>query len=427
MKKIIALIALCNIMLSVGAQTINLDECQKLARENYPALRQLDLVDRANRYTIENARTAYLPQVSLSAQGTYQNAVSEFPDEMQALYTKMGINMKGLNKDQYKIGVDVNQIIWDGGATKSKNQITQATSETEKQQIEVELYQLKERVNALYFGILLLEAQERQNLNMQELLQSNCNKIQTMINNHTALLSDLNAVKAELISTRQQHTQIVSSTKSYRQMLGLFIHRDITSASLEVPSAVTVDSKAMNRPELLLYDNQQKQLQARRNAINASLRPQIGAFAQGFYGNPGLNLFKDMMENKWTMNYIVGIRLRWNLSSLYTKKRDISNLDLTSQRIETQKQTFLFNTLLNTTKQQDAVDEMRQIIRDDDEIINLRSSVRQASESKLSNGIINVNDLLRDITSENNAKVAKATHEIELLNRIYQLKNTINE
>jgi outer membrane protein TolC len=168
MKKIIALIALCNIMLSVGAQTINLDECQNLARENYPALRQLDLVDRANRYTIENARTAYLPQVSLSAQGTYQNAVSEFPDEMQALYTKMGINMKGLNKDQYKIGVDVNQIIWDGGATKSKNQITQATSETEKQQIEVELYQLKDRVNALYFGILLLEAQERQNLNMQD-------------------------------------------------------------------------------------------------------------------------------------------------------------------------------------------------------------------------------------------------------------------
>lgn len=427
MKRLFPLILIIVCTLSSKAQTLTLENCQRMARNNYPSIRQMDFIEQSNKYSLENAKTVYLPQITLSGQASYQNAVSEFPSEMQSAYEKMGINMKGLNKDQYRIGIDVNQVIWDGGATKSRKQIIQSENDTQRQQIEVELYQLKDRVNALFFGILLLEAQERQNTNMQQLLQSNCNKIQTMINNHTALQSDLNAVKAELITTRQQHTQIVSAKNSYKKMLGLFIHKQIDNDELVMPTANETDTKSMNRPELQLLESQQKQLQAKRTAIYAALHPQIGAFAQGFYGNPGYNLFKDMMENKWTVNYKVGISLRWNFGSLYTKKRDLENLNIASKRIEAQKETFLFNTMLNTSKQQDAIDEMKKVITDDDEIISLRTSVRKSSESKLSNGIINVNDLLRDITVENNAKVAKATHEIELMNRIYQLKNNINE
>lgn len=427
MKSLISIMLFVVCSTSVYSQSLTIDECQRLARENYPSLRQMDFIESTKQYTIENAKTAYLPQVSLSSQATYQNAVTEYPDAMKKAFGNMGVNMKGLNKDQYKIGVDVNQVIWDGGAIKSKNRITQSESETEKQQVEVELYGLKDRVNSLFFGILLLQAQEKENINMQQLLQSNCEKIQTMINNHTALPSDLNTVKAELLSTRQQYTQIAAASKSYRQMLSLFIHRDTENAELKMPSATTVDSKIVNRPELALFDAQQKGVEAHRSAIYAALHPQLGAFAQGYYGNPGFNLFKDMMENKWTMNVMVGIRLKWNFGSLYTQKRDLTNLHIASQRIETQKQTFLFNTLVTTTKQQNAIDEMKKILNDDDEIISLRTSVRKASESKLNNGIINVNDLLRDITSENNSKIAKATHEIELINRIYQLKNTINE
>ncbi len=427
MKSLISIMLFVACSVSAYSQSLTIDECQRLARENYPSIRQMDFIESTKQYTIENAKTAYLPQVSLSSQATYQNAVTEYPDAMKKAFGNMGVNMKGLNKDQYKIGVDVNQVIWDGGAIKSKNRITLSESEAEKQQVEVELYGLKDRVNALYFGILLLEAQEKENTNMQQLLQSNCEKIQTMINNHTALPSDLNTVKAELLSTRQQYTQIAAACKSYRQMLSLFIHQDTEKAELEMPSALAVDSKMINRPELALFEAQQKGVEAHRSAIYTALHPQVGAFAQGYYGNPGFNLFKDMMENKWTVNVMVGIRLKWNFGSLYTQKRDLTNLHIASQRIETQKQTFLFNTLIITTKQQNAIDEMRKILNDDDEIISLRTSVRKASESKLNNGIINVNDLLRDITSENNSKIAKATHEIELINRIYQLKNTINE
>lgn len=427
MKKFTVLLILMLSLTGVKAQQLTIDECQRLARENYPSIHQFGFIEKSNQYSIENARTAYLPQISLSGQATYQSAVSEFPDQMKQLYTKSGIDMKGLSKDQYKIGVDVNQVIWDGGLTKSKNGITQSEGDVEKQQVEVELYGLKDRVNSLFFGILMIEAQEKQNLNTQEMLQTNCNKVQTMINNHTALQSDLDVMKAELVTTRQQYTQLVSACQSYRQMLGLFIHKDMSNIELQMPTAQTEETQTVNRPELQLFDTQQKSLTAKRKAILAALNPQIGAFAQGYYGKPGMNMFKDMVENKFSLNAMIGIRLRWNLSGLYTKKRDLSNIDIASQRIETQRQTFLFNTMLTTTKQQNAIGEMKKILSDDDEIIRLRQSVRKTTESKLSNGIINTSDLVRDITNENNARIAKASHEIELLNRIYQLKNTINQ
>ncbi len=427
MKKFTVLLIFMLSLTGVKAQQLTIDECQRLARENYPSIHQFGFIEKSNQYSIENARTAYLPQISLSGQATYQSAVSEFPDQMKQLYTKSGIDMKGLSKDQYKIGVDVNQVIWDGGLTKSKNGITQSEGDVEKQQVEVELYGLKDRVNSLFFGILMIEAQEKQNLNTQEMLQTNCNKVQTMINNHTALQSDLDVMKAELVTTRQQYTQLVSACQSYRQMLGLFIHKDMSNIELQMPTTQTEETQTVNRPELQLFDTQQKSLTAKRKAILAALNPQIGAFAQGYYGKPGMNMFKDMVENKFSLNAMIGIRLRWNLSGLYTKKRDLSNIDIASQRIETQRQTFLFNTMLTTTKQQNAIGEMKKILSDDDEIIRLRQSVRKTTESKLSNGIINTSDLVRDITNENNARIAKASHEIELLNRIYQLKNTINQ
>lgn len=426
MKRLILLSTLLVVAISVQAQPITLGECIQLAMDNYPEVKQFDLIEKSSQFTIENTRTAYLPQISFSSQATYQNAVASFPDEMKQLYSKMGINMAGLNRDQYRIGIDVNQRIWDGGLTHAQNLITAAGSETEKQQIKVELYALRDRVNALYFGILNLEAQETQNANLQNLLKNNCDKIESMIRNHTALQSDLNAMKAELISTNQQHIQIESTTHSYRQMLSLFVHKDLSNTELVKPEVMQVNTERINRPELQLFDAQKSQLTSQRSAIFSSLRPQISAFAQGFYGNPGLNYFKDMMENKWTWNYTVGVKLKWNFGSLYTKKKDLANLDLARQRIETQKNTFLFNTMLQSTQQQNAIDEMKRILADDEEIINLRTSVRKASEAKLTNGIIDVHDLLRDITTENQAIIAKVSHEIELLNRIYKLKNTIN-
>lgn len=427
-----------------------LDECQALARENYPLVRQYGLIGQSTEYSVANAAKAYLPQVLFSAQASYQSEVAAFPKEMTALYEQVGVHFKGLNKDQYKVALEVSQTIWDGGLTRSQKDLSHAEGDVSAQSVETEMHTLRDRINQLYFGILILEAQLQQNALHQALLQSNCNAVEACVKNGVAMQSDLHAVKAELLSVSQQRVRIESSAQAYQQMLSVMIGKKIvTSAALQKPeiwvgdermpggdnsvwpemtlSANRWSDEANKRPELQLFEAQSAQFEAQKRAIIASTMPRFGLFAQGFYGNPGLNLFKDMTEDKWTWNYIVGMRLQWNFGSFYTKKGNLRKLSVAQQQVDSQRETFLFNNRLQQVQQQHAIDQMRKVMHDDEEIIRLRTSVRQASEAKYTNGTLTVNDLLRDITSENQASLNKSLHELEWLKSMYELRNTIND
>jgi outer membrane protein TolC len=346
---------------------------------------------------------------------------------MSAMYEQIGIRMKGLNKDQYRLALEVNQTIWDGGASRAQKDIAKTEGDLSKQSLEVELYTLRDRINNLYFGILILSEQLTQNTLLQELLESNLKAATAHVNNGTALPSDVNAIKVELLSAGQQRTQIASAKEAYCNMLSVMIGKSVGSSDTFVkPAPQSVTAGINHRPELQLLDLQSAQFEAQKLAINSSVMPRIGLFAQGFYGNPGLNLFKDMTENKWTLNYIAGVQFRWNFGSYYTRKGNLQKLSLAQQRVENQRETFLFNTGLATIQQRNAIEKMRMVMTDDTEIIRLRKSIRETSEAKYANGTITVSDLLRDIITENQSMQSKSLHEIEWLKNIYDLTNTVN-
>lgn len=416
-------------MLHAAAQ-VTVDECQRMAQENYPLIRQYDLVEKMTGLSVSNAAKAYLPQVTLSAQATYQSDVASFPSEIENLFSLIGVDMHGLNRDQYRVMLDVSQMIWDGGATKARKEMERAEGEVSRQNIAVELYALGKRVNDLYFGILLLEEQLAQNGEMRRLLQENYDKVSAMISNGVALPSDLDAVEVELLTSQQQRVQIESSLAVYRKMLAILVgDENIEQATLTKPAYTDVwtESGIDERPEMRLFDAQISRLDAQRRGINASIMPQFGAFAQGFYGNPGLNMFNDMIENRWTWNYIVGVRMQWNISSFYTRKNSLSKLDLARKQVENTRETFRFNTALQLSEEQQTVERLQKVAADDAKIIALRTSIRQAAEAKLQNGVISVSDLLAELTKENNAKITRSIHEIELLKSIYDIKLTRNE
>ena len=436
---------------------ITLDECQELARDNYPLIKQYGLIEQSTEFSVSNASKAYLPQVSLAAQASYQSDVASFPKEMTNAYKQMGVDMKGLNKDQYKVAVEVNQIVWDGGLTRAQKDISTAEGLVSAQSVETEMYAIRDRVNQLYFGILIIDEQLRQNDLLQELLQSNYKTVEAYFKNGVAMQSDLDAIKAEQLSVSQQRIQIESAANAYRQMLSVMTGKEFdnkttfrtpvitisggqsignesggnvaVSGSGMVNPASNMNSLSGNnyRPELRLFDAQSEQFEAQKRAIIASTMPRLGVFAQGFYGNPGLNLFKDMTEDKWTLNYIAGLRLQWNFGSFYTKKGTLKKLSIAQQQIDSRRETFLFNNSLQQLQQQVAIDKMRKMMIDDDEIIRLRTSVRRSSEAKYANGTITVNDLLRDITTESQAQLNKSLHELDWLKNIYELKNTVND
>lgn len=405
----------------------NLEECRKLACEHYPEIRQYNLIEESEQYNISNAVRAWIPQVVLSGQATYQSATPTYPEAFNAILAANGMEMSGIRKDQYKVAIDVVQNIWDGGQSKANQEIAKAEAAAERSQLEVTLYNLQQRVDNLYFGILLLDERVAQTEAMIKVLESNLNKMRVYFNNGVAMQSDVDAIEAEVLSAHQTLSQIEASRDSYRRMLEVFIGKELSDAKLERPAIREVANLTSARPELAMFEAQSNKLKAQRQAINTSLMPRFSAFAQGFYGYPGLDMFKSMMSTDWTVNGIVGLKMTWNIGAFYTKDNNLKKLDVAARQLAIQRDVFLFNTQLQTTQDSGEIARLRKAIDADTKIVELRGSVRQAAESKMENGVIDATDLLRKITDETTAKLNKSTHEIELLQAIYRLKTTLNQ
>ena len=421
MKRLIFVIS---IFIALNAMGQTLEQCQQAAERNYPLIAQHDLIARTTDLTVANIQKGWLPQVTATAQATLQNAVPAWPDEMNGLMQQMGVDMKGLAKDQYRVGLDVQQTVYDGGAISAQKRVARQQGVVQQAQLDVDLYGVRKRVNEMYFALLLLEDQIKLNSDLQEVLAASEKKLTSMVKHGTAAQCDLSSVKAERLKVVQQQTTLESQRNVLRAMLSTFCGLEVTAPVK--PSPVSVNG-SNNRPELRLIDSQLSLADAQEHALDAALLPRLGVFAQGYYGYPGYNMFKDMMGREWSWNGMVGARLTWNIGALYTRHNDKARIQLQRETAQRQRETFLLNNRLEQLQQDEAIERYRKLMTQDDEIIVLRQQVRKAAESKLSHGIIDVNDLVRDISSENAARVQRSIHEIEMLKGQYDLKYITND
>lgn len=422
-KKLLLLSVLAVLFPAVRAQS--LEECRQAAEHNYPIIRQYDLIARTTELTVRNIQKAWFPQISVTAQGSYQNKVTAWPENLQVLFAQMGIQLQGLSRDQYKVGIDVRQTLFDGGTIGSRREIARGEGAVQAAQTEVDLYKIGQRVHEMYFALLLLDEQLRLNADANALLRSNEQQLAAMLKSGTASAGDFENVKAERLNAEQQQTELLSQRQTLQRLLSLFC--GIPVDSIRRPAAPSLPSGENKRPELRLFDRRLQLTDAQEKAVDAQLLPQLGLFAQGYYGNPGLNLFEDMMKRRWSWNGIAGLKLTWNLSALYTHRNEKSKLRVQRELIENARQQFLFNNQLDETQQSENIRRFRAIAQRDGEIIALRTAVRKAAESKLAHGIIDVNGLLREINKENAAKTQQAIHEIDMLKAMYDLKFSHNE
>ena len=414
--RIFIAIALCLTVVQAHSQTI--DECRRLARENYPLIQRYGLIERSESYTLANASRGYLPQVSFMAQATYQSDVTKLPlDDMP-----IPVAIDPMTKDQYKAVVDVSQTIWDGGVIGKQRKIARASAEVEQKQVDADLYAINRRVNNLFFGILLFNEQIRQNALMIGELQRSYDEVSAYIANGIANQSDLDAVKVNQLSIKQRQTELETTRKAYCDMLAYFMGTDISAEALQKPVTSLSVGQEINRPELALMDAQFKQLEMQKGLLTARNLPKLGAFFQGGYGKPGLN----MLKNEFDFYYMAGARLTWNFSGLYTQRNERRVLSVHQSTLQTQREAFLFNTGMELTQQNSEVDKLRKLMADDEEIIHLRYSIRKTSEIKVANGTLTVTDMLSDLTAEDQARQNKVLHEIQLLMSIYEIKNTTN-
>ncbi|WP_456075124.1 TolC family protein [Hoylesella nanceiensis] len=423
MKKKIISFAL--IMMATAIQAQTLEECQLAAEKNFPMIKQYDLISQTTQLTIKNIMKGWLPQIAIAAQATYQSDVTSWPESMKGTFQQLGINMKGLSKDQYKVGIDLQQTIYDGGTISSLRSIARQEEKVQKAQVETNLYQVRKRVNEMYFSLLLLNEQIKLNDDVKALLLSSEKKLASMLKGGTIATSDFENIKAERLSVEQQNESLKSQQQMLQHLLSTFCGIKVSNVQKPAPFETTISSN--KRPEMLLLDNQLQLSSIKEKALNSQVRPKLGIFAQGFYGYPGLNMFEDMMNRKWSLNGMVGVKLSWNVGALYSLKNDKAKLRLQREMTENAREIFLFNNQLEEIQQNENIKRYHTMKQTNDEIIMLRTNIRKAAESKLSHGIIDINNLLREINNENAAKIQQTIHDIEMLKEMYNLKYTNNE
>lgn len=417
MKKILFISLLLIVPEFISPQTqLTLEDCYEKARINYPLIKQKDYINRTKDYSVSNVWNGYLPQITLLGQATYQSDVTEVPLPLP------GIVIERLTKDQYKVAVDVTQTIYDGGVMSSQASIQKSINEIDDQKIEIELVKVKERVNQIYLGTLLIDTQLNQIDLVIEDLNASILKLEAAHANGTATKPDVDVFKAELLKTEQRKIELSSSRISYINMLSLLINKKLDeSTTLSTPSQINFHStEEISRPELRLYSAQKNLIENQSGITSSKIIPKANLFFQGGYSKPGLNMFK----NDFAWYYITGIRLTWSLSNLYSYRNESEINELSKLNIDAQTETFLLNTKLITNHQLQEIDKLKKLIEVDKGIIELRTSVKEAAKAKLENGVITSSDYIRDLNAEDTAKQNLEIHKIQLLLAQYNYKIT---
>ena len=427
MKKIV--VGLISILTSIGASAqLTLDYCMQKAEENYPLVMRYALIEQTATLELSDIHKAWLPNLTASAQMNLQSAVPSFPDALKGIMDNMGQKIKGMAVLQYKLAVDVDQLIWDGGKNKARRQTAEARKELSDAQLKAQIYPVREKVLNLFFGILLMQQQIEQTETTVELLDANRQRLESMLRNGTALQADIDMLTAQRLTIEQQIQQARGAIRGYRELLSIYIGEKIGDdvALVAPPSTMPTDLQS-NRPELKIFEANLNLDKALDRETDLSIMPSLSAFAQAYYGYPGFNYFKSMFSWVPTINALVGVRMTWNITPYYKKKDAKRKIELSGLSTEVEKSTFLYNSRLLTAEQENQIQTLRDVSASDGEIVTLRENVRRVAESQLRNGIIDMTGLLSKITDERQAKLTAQFHQIEILQAIYKLKYILNQ
>jgi len=412
--KLLFIVLLLPAHLLMAQEAVTLEQCQNWARENHPVLKQLDLYQQILDLKNENNATSFLPQVNLNGQATYQSAV-----------TKIGISIPNMNiptvdKDQYKFYLDFKQTIWDGGLSKVKELINNAENAGNLQQAEVELYQVKEKVNQFFFTSFLIQVNLKILEKKTETLGERRKLLESAVNNGMVLSSELDQLLAELIKTEQLVIELKSNKETVLYALSILTGKTTEQLNnLKLPEELAVADQSVKRPELDLFSKQNELLNANSEILQKQRNPKLFGFGQAGYGKPGLN----MLNNEFDTYYLVGLGFSWNVLDWKTTSRQMQMIKLQQDIVQTKQESFVRNIDMATDQQNKQINQIAELLKTDQELIVIRERITKTSASKLENGAINMADYIQDLNAETTARLMLETRKIQLNEARFKLEN----
>ena len=413
----IKIIALTALLLLIGQNLImaqlSLDSCHSKALANYPLIQQYGLIEQSKEISLSNANKTYLPQFDITLIGGVIDGMPSFSQPGTSSSSSAQANLITIGQ--------INQVIWDGGMTKASKGIIEANTQIEMADLDVNLYQLRDRVNNLYFGVLLIEEQISQLELHKETLHRNQKLIQEAIDNGTAYQSDADELMVEVFNVEQKQSDLVYNKMAYVKVLSTMIGEDIVDGEVFVRPVVStsIDGLSNNRPELVKFNNQRSLVEASAQMNKAMLFPKFGVLAFGTFLTPGIEFGTSDITNI----VVAGVSVSWSLSPLYKNGNNKKLTNINLSRIQNQKETFLFNTNLELTQTDIELKRLHNTIEQDKEILKLKTSIKDSYSVKYENGIATMSQFLDRMVDENLARQIMIMHEIQYLMKTYQYLN----
>lgn len=387
--------------LALRAQ-LTLDSCRQKAHDNYPMIKQYALINRSRDYTIGNIGKAWLPQVNAMGGAAAYTDMLDIPAQARMLTGETKNWTAGAM-------ISLQQQIYDGGQTAAQKNTARAETEVSRRNVDVSMYAVNDRIEQLFFGILLIDEQLKQNRLLQNDLGINERQVADMMKGGLANATDIDAVKVEEVKCRQSEASLTVTRQAYLRMLGYFIGEQLNETTTLVAPNETATTKidAITRPELQWYAARQSLLGKQRKQLDTQLMPTVKAFGAAIAHTS----LADMMHNTFAA---AGVTVSWNIGALYTRKNDLYKLQVEADRIDAEQQTFLFNNHLQTEETQGQITALKKQLDLDRETVRLREDIYSKSMKKVKLGTETVNEMLRDAIAVSQARQQQSLHNIQL-------------
>lgn len=405
MKQTLTLVFLFMAFLGYGqVNSITLDECYGLARDNYPRLADTNRQTAISNLKLQNIGTAWNPQVNLNGQASYQSEVTKVNIPLP------GISIASPSKDQYKAYLDVKQTIYDGGAANAGKSVEKSGLAADLQNIEVEVYALHDRVNQLYFNILLMAGNEEVLRLKGSVLDERIRVLESGFRNGVVTSRDLELLKAERLLTEQQIGEMHAERLSGLGSLGILINRELNEKSVLTEPVIRVKRETLTRPELRYFDLLGSKIDQNSRLVQKSRNPKIFGFGQAGYGRPGLN----MLKNTFDPYYVVGLGLSWTVLDWNLAGRNRKILEIQKEMVGSQKAVFDQNLSILLFRADEAIKKADQLLKLDEELVAMRNRIAKSSAVQLENGAITSADYIVDLNSATLASVNQKNHKVQL-------------
>ncbi len=401
---------------------VTLKECYEKAIAKTPLAKEQDTYNSIWKLKDQNLTLGWLPAIDANASALYNSEVADIGSALGSLpIPGIAGAISPLPHDQYKVTIDINQAIYDGGAIKNARILEEAGRNINGKQTEVELYKIRTQINSYYFGILLLDGQKELFDNYLDIIDKRLSSMQSALANGMILNSDIDVITSEKIKIRQQ---IVESDLRKEALLGILSDitgENITSSSeLILPVNTDETSDEILRPELHLFDLRNEQLESGLKMIESRRKPKAFGFATLGYGNPpGSNFFRD----EFAAYYIVGAGIKWNIYDWNRAKNDKKEIHLQQQIIEGKKTELSDNLKRLLEAKKAEIESLKSMLETDIELMSLRNRITLAAESQYENGTITATEYLNQLNSEQQAAINHEIHKINLANARIEYMN----